>query len=203
MIPLFISFMKVRKGDLMITNNFFSAIADLRRNWGWFLFLGIILVLLGTAAVALSYTTTLVSIFFLGSILVASGIAELIYSFWAKEWTGFFVALLTGLLTLVVGALFLFKPIQVAAGLTLIIGLFFLVSGIFKILVSILVRFEHWGWVLFSGLVSAILGFLILSDWPEASLWVIGLFVGIDLIVYGWTWIILALSARNLELPKN
>ncbi len=181
----------------------FSAVDKLRRNWAWFLVLGILLVILGTTAVALSYTTTLVSIFFIGALLLISGIATIIYSLWAKDWSGFFISLLLGLLYAVTGYIFLHKPIQAASALTLIIGSLFLVGGIFKIITSLFVRFEQWGWIFFSGIISTLLGFLILQDWPEASLWVIGLFVGIDLIVYGWTWIILALAARNISLPKT
>lgn len=187
----------------MSTNNIFSTIDALRRNWAWFLFLGILLVILGTVAIALSYTTTLLSIFLIGVLLAAAGAAELVSSFWAKEWSGFLISLLGGLLYLVVGGIFLFKPIPAAAILTLLIGTLFLVSGIYKIVYSLWTRFQHWGWVFFSGLISTLLGVLILNDWPEASLWVIGLFVGIDLIVSGWTWIIVALSARNFSLPRS
>lgn len=187
----------------MSTNNLFSTIETIRRNWAWFLFLGILLVVLGTVAVALSYTTTLLSIFLIGILLAVAGLTELVSSFWAKEWSGFLTSLLGGLLYLVTGGIFLFKPIPAAAILTLLIASLFLVSGIYKIVYSGWTRFQHWGWVFFSGIVSTLLGFLILNDWPEASLWVIGLFIGIDLIVSGWTWIIVALSARNLSLPRS
>ena len=187
----------------MSTNNIFSTIDSLRRNWAWFLFLGILLVILGTVAIALSYTTTLLSIFLIGVLLAAAGAAELASSFWAKEWSGFLISLMSGLLYLVIGGIFLFKPIPAAAILTLLLGTLFLVSGIYKIVYSLWTRFQHWGWIFFSGVVSTLLGVLILNDWPEASLWVIGLFIGIDLIVSGWTWIIVALSARNFSLPRS
>jgi uncharacterized membrane protein HdeD (DUF308 family) len=180
----------------------FSAVENLRRNWGWLFALGIFLVLIGAGAIAASVYTTFVTIIFLGILLVVAGVTELIHSFWTKEWSGFFLNLLVGLFYLVTGALFLFKPLPAAAALTLLIGALFVVSGAFKIIGAIFSRVEHWGWILFSGIVSLILGIMILSDWPLGSLWIIGLFVGIDLIFWGWTWILLALGARSLKEIK-
>lgn len=173
-----------------------SPFRAIRDNWGWFLGFGILLIVLGTLAVGAATFTTFVSIFLIGVLLLAGGIAKVIYSFWAKDWGGFFISLLVGLLYGVTGAIFLAKPVQAAAGLTLLIGSLFVVSGCFKIASSIVARFANWGWLLFSGIVSLILGILVLSEWPLASLWIIGLFIGIDMIIYGWTWVILSISAR-------
>lgn len=180
---------------------FFDSIAAVRENWGWFLGLGIFLILLGTLAVGAAVATTLVSMIFLGLILSAGGLAKIIYSFWAKDWTGFFFSLLTGILYLVIGALFLFKPAQSAAALTLLIGCLFVVTGLFKIIAPLFMKFQHWGWVLFSGIVSLALGIMVLAEWPVSALWLIGLFVGIDLLIYGWMSIFFALSAKNLKAP--
>lgn len=177
----------------------FSSIETLRRNWGWFLALGIFLIFLGFLAVGSSVYTTFFTIFFLGTLLLISGIAKIIYSFWASEWSGFFLSLLIGLFYGLVGALFIAKPIPSALSLTMLIGSLFVVSGLFKIFASIIIRFEEWGWILLSGILSLLLGVLVLAEWPESSLWVIGLFVGIDLIFYGWTWVILSLAARKAE----
>ena len=176
-----------------------SPFKSIRQNWGWFLSFGILLVILGTVAVGAATFTTFLSIFLIGIILLAGGIAKVIYSFWAKDWGGFFISLLVGILYGVVGGIFLAKPIQSAAALTLLIGTLFVVSGSFKIVSSVVARFAHWGWLFFSGVISLILGILVLSEWPQASLWIIGLFVGIDMIIYGWTWVILSISAR----PRN
>lgn len=173
-----------------------SPFKSIREYWGWFLGLGILLVVLGTFAIGAATLTTLLSIFLIGVILFAGGVAKVIYSFWANNWGGFFTSLLVGILYSVTGGIFLAKPIQSAAALTLLIGSLFVVSGSFKIVSSIMTRFAQWGWIFFSGIISLILGILVLSEWPEASLWIIGLFVGIDMIIYGWTWIILSLSAR-------
>jgi len=176
----------------------FSNIETLRRNWGWFLALGIFLILLGLLAISSATYTTFFSIFFMSFLLLFGGIAKIIYSFWAREWSGFFLSMLIGIFYTLTGFLFLAKPVPAAAALTLLMGSLFLVSGLFKIIASVIVRFEQWGWVLTSGIISLILGVLILSEWPLASLWIIGLFIGVDLVFYGWTWVILALGARNV-----
>jgi uncharacterized membrane protein HdeD (DUF308 family) len=73
-----------------------------------------------------------------------------------------------------------------------------IVSGIFRIVGSLMSRFPHWGWIFFGGVVDLLLGILIWRHWPATSLWVIGLFVGIDVIFNGWTWILLALRLKSL-----
>lgn len=171
---------------------------EVRNHWGWFLASGIFLLLIGILALYSSIFTTLFTMAFLGSLLVIAGIVKIVYSFWGRDWGGFFFSLVTGLLYLVIGALVLWHPAKAAIALTLLMAILFVVSGIAKIVGSSFLRFEQWGWVLLSGIISLILGALILSEWPVSGLWVIGLFVGIDLIFLGWTWIILAFSAKRL-----
>lgn len=181
-----------------------SEIHKVKENWSWFLILGILLIVLGIIAVSASVYTTMVTVVLLGCLLAVGGIAELVYSFWSKNWSGFFLALVVGLLYLIIGLIFIFKPVQSAAALTLLIGALFVVGGLFKIITSIFVRFEHWGWLLFSGIISLILGILVLAEWPLSSLWIIGLFVGIDLIFMGWTSVVFALTVKRLqELRKQ
>ena len=92
----------------------------------------------------------------------------------------------------------------VVAGLVL--GLFqqaanFLVGGIFRVVIAAAVRFQNWGWAVVGGLLSIVLGVMIWQDWPESSVWAVGLLVGIDLIFTGWTWVALALGLRTLPRP--
>lgn len=169
----------------------------LRRNWIWFLILGIILIVLGIAAIGHTVYTTVASIVFLGILLLISGILQTVYSFWARKWTGFFLSLLAGVLYVVVGSLFIAKPLSGALGLTLLLGSFYVVGGSFRIIGSIMTRFDYWGWSLFSGVITLLLGILILAGWPETGLWIIGLFIGIDLIIFGWVWVVLALAVKS------
>lgn len=175
----------------------FDSLESVRKNWGWFLASGIGLVLVGLLAIGSSVFTTLFTVSFLGVLLAVAGIIEIVYAFWARRWGGFFVQLVMGVLYTLTGLLILWNPGAAAVALTLLMAIMFIVSGIAKIVGSLMGRFPHWGWVLVSGIISVLLGGLILGEWPYSGLWVIGLFVGIDLIFYGWAWILLALGAKD------
>lgn len=175
----------------------FCDIDKLRRNWGWALLLGIIFILLGITAISTSVLTTVVSMFFLGAILLTGGIVQIIYAFWVRKWSGFFLSLLAGILYGVCGAFLLAHPLAGALSLTLLLAAFYVAGGIFRIVTSLTTRFEHWGWALFSGIVKLALGLLIWAGWPATGLWVFGLFIGIDLLFFGWFWVLLALTAKN------
>ena len=87
--------------------------------------------------------------------------------------------------------------------MTLIIAIFLIISGIFRIVSALSERFTGWGWVLLNGGVSLLLGLLIYKQWPLSGLWVIGLFVGIDLIFNGWAWIMLSLAMRKPPVSNS
>lgn len=183
--------------NLGIFSKNFNDLEDLRKNWGWFLTLGILLTFLGVLAIAASTATTIVSVIFLGSLLVIGGIAQTIYAFWIRKWSGFSLSLLAGILYSVTGIFLIIHPIEAAISLTLLLAAFYIVGGLFRMITSVMTRFNLWGWALLSGTIKFILGMLIWQGWPETGLWVFGLFIGIDLIFFGWFWIVLALSARK------
>jgi uncharacterized membrane protein HdeD (DUF308 family) len=119
-------------------------------------------------------------------------------AFLARRWSGFLTLTLTGLLYLLVGILSIEHPTQAAEALTLLIALFLTVGGLFRIVTALSIRFPHWGWLLFNGAITLLLGVLIWRQWPESSFWVIGLFVGIEMILNGWTWVFVAIALRGL-----
>ena len=170
----------------------------LSRNWGWLLALGILMIILGVVAMAAPVVATIAVQVMLGWLLVISGIAEGIHAFMVKEWRGFLLELLSAVLYLGVGLLLLVDPLKGALALTLVLAVFLLVEGIFKIITALRVR-DHrgWGWLLASGIVSVVLGVLIWAQWPASGLWVIGLLVGIQLLFTGWSLVMLALAARG------
>lgn len=174
-----------------------DAVETIRKNWGWFLASGIALILIGILAIGSSIFTTLFTVAFLGVILLIAGAIEIVYAFWAHRWGGFFLQLFTGLLYLVTGALLLWHPAAAAIGITLFMALMFIVSGLAKMAGSLVYRFHDWIWIFISGIISVILGAMILAEWPQSGLWIIGLFVGIDLIFHGWAWVLLALGAKK------
>ncbi len=172
-------------------------IEEARKNWGWFLGLGILLVLLGAIMIGSAYYTTVFSVMLFGALLVSGGVIQFIQAFMARKWSGLFLSLLLAILYLITGILCVVKPTSAAISLTLLIAGFCLVGGLFRMLSSVMLRFEEWGWVFFNGLVTFILGLLIYSNWPISGTWVIGLFIGIDLILTGWSWVLLSLFVRR------
>lgn len=172
-------------------------VEGLRNTWGWFLFLGIALIFLGMMAIGAATAATVVSVEFLGTVLLISGLGQTVYAFWMRQWSGFFISILAGILYSVIGLFLIIHPLQGAISLTLLLSAFYIVGGLFRITASVMSRFEHWGWALFSGIVKFVLGMLILLGWPATGLWVLGLFIGIDLIFFGWFWVLIALTVRK------
>jgi uncharacterized membrane protein HdeD (DUF308 family) len=115
---------------------------------------------------------------------------------------GFALHLLSAVLYLIVGLFMLEDPVRAAAVLTLLLSASFLVGGVLRLVFSLVVRFPSWPWVFLNGLVDLVLGTLIWREWPGSSLWVIGLFVGIELLFHGWSWMILALTVRPYNVPQ-
>ena len=176
------------------------ALTDLQefsRNWGWFLALGIIMIILGTLALGSALVVTLVSMIFFGWLLIITGVFEGVQSFWQKKWGGFFVHLGVGILYAIVGFMLVANPEASAVALTLLMAIFFIVAGIFRIIAALSMRFPQWGWMLVSGIAALILGVLIWRQWPASGFWIIGLFIGIELIFTGWSWVMLSLAARR------
>lgn len=173
---------------------------DINAYWGWFLAWGILLLVLGIAAISAATLTTLISVLFLGFVITIGGVVIMIdtFTFWWRRWQGFILHLLIALLYLVVGVMLINNPVAAAASLTLFLGILYIFAGIFRVIYSLTVKLNRWGLSFFSGLVSLLLGILIVSSWPSSSLFIIGLFVGIDLVIAGWVYIMGALTAKNL-----
>lgn len=175
-----------------------SAIKELHRRWILFLLLGIGLIVLGLIGISASGLVTLASVVFFGWLLMFGGAGVVIHAFWAKRWSGFFLQLLSGLLYLIVGWMLAVRPGLGALTLTLVFAISLVVQGAFRIGTALSTRMDGWGSLLVSGIITLVLGLMIWNEWPLSGLWVIGLFVGIDLLFYGWWLVSLALSARRL-----
>jgi len=173
---------------------------SLRRHWAWYLAEGIVLVILGVAAVLLPVVATLAVTLELGWILLISGVIGLITTFRATGAPGFTWSLISGILGVVVGLLLLRWPFQGTLSLTAVLIAFLLIEGIATILYSLEHRrglFGRWGWLFASGIVDVILAVILIISLPGAALWALGLLVGINLIFGGWVLIIMALFARG------
>ena len=165
--------------------------------WGWFLAFGIALVALGIAAVARSVTVTVISMLYFGWLLLLACGIEVVQAIMVGHWAGFFHHLLAAILFGVTGLLLVTRPVVSAEVATVFMAMFFLVGGLFQLVDSFVVKLPGWGWQALDGAVTFVLGLLVLAQWPVSGLWVIGLFIGIDLIFYGCAWIALALGLRS------
>ena len=168
----------------------------LRNQWWYFLLLGIALVILGALCIIDPLVPTLASVFVLGFILMAAGITQIVSSFWAGKWSGMLMHMLIGVLYVVVGYMIVDAPVINMVLITKFIAIFLIVSGAFRMISALIVRFPDWGWALLNGGVTLLLGIIINRQLPEAALWVIGLFVGIEMLFNGWAWVMLALDLR-------
>ena len=175
----------------------------LRRGWGWFLALGIVLIVLGIFAVGWAAVVTVASVIIFGWLLIAGGVMQALHAFWRKRWGGFFVDLLTGILYVVAGFVVVANPGTSAAALTLLIAMFLIIGGLFRIAASATACSPNWGWILVHGIISLLLGIAIWRRWPVSGLWVIGLFIGIEMMLNGWTLVALGLAARKLPQVKR
>ncbi len=168
-----------------ISDFFLASLEQVRKSWGWFLVLGILLMILGAVCVGKSQTATTFSILALGWVLLISGVFWLVNSFFAFSWPGFFLYLLNALIRGVTGYLLLRHPDGGAAAVTMVLAGLFIVGGVFRTVGAAAIQFPRWGWTVFSGSVSAFLGMYLLATWPAASTYFLGLAIGIDLIFDG------------------
>lgn len=176
----------------------FPSKAEFKEHWVSFTVWGLVLIALGCIAIYLAQIATILTVVMLGALLTAAGVIVTFDSFktWWGRSEGFFLHFISGILYLILGILLLVSPLVGAITLTLVMSVFFIIIGIFRIILSPLLRFPRWGWSFVSGIITLILGILILAQMPTSGLFIIGLFVGIDLLLWGWTYLTLAIFAK-------
>src|SRR3974390_3607964 len=146
----------------------------IRGKWIWLVVLGVCLVVLGTILLGSPVIATLATVTALGVVILVGGGIEVVGAFWCQEWSGFFLALLSGILGVVVGLMLLGNPIQGGITLTILLASFLFVGGIFKAVAAIAHRFESWGWLLLSGVIDVVLGVVIWRELLSTRLTILG-----------------------------
>lgn len=169
--------------------------------WGVPFVMGLLLTLLGVVALGAATVTGLASIVLYGLLLLASGVLEIVYAFRVRREGNFLLYFLAGVLSVIVGGLFLAQPGVGLASVTLLLAGFFFANGFFRGLTSVLDRYSNWGWDLLYGVVSVALGVVIFAQWPISALWVVGTLVGVEIIVRGVSLIAASLAARRVLRP--
>lgn len=170
------------------------------RRYSWLFWLvGLVFIAAGVLAIALPHIASLAVEVFLGWLLAATGLVGLLNALFGKQRPGYLWDALAGLLGLVAGILLLVYPLQGTVTLTLILSIFFVVEGLAKIVSGLTNRHAGgWGWVVFNGICGVVLGLLIWTALPEASAWVLGLLVGINLLLFGIAVIMSALAIGRM-----
>lgn len=169
---------------------------------GTFLFFGIVLAILGVLAIFGSVFVTLGTVLVFGTLMITAGIAELIHV--GQAWHSKRVAwsILSGIIYLIAGGLTMYNPLAGAISFTLIISAFLITAGIIRCIYALNHRdLRTWAWFLFGGIVNFLLGAMIAIGWPVTGLWVIGVFVGLEMLTHGMAWI--ALSSAIREIGKT
>ena len=174
--------------------------AAVREHWKAFLFEGILLAILGLAAMIVPPLASLAVTIFLGWMFLVTGIAGLVLTYWARNMPGFWWSLISAALAVLAGGILLARPMQGVLTLTIVIGAYFLAEGVATIMYALEHRRElsgRWSWLLVAGLMDILIAFFIIAGLPGSAEWAIGLLVGINLLFGGATLIGMALAARN------
>jgi len=182
-----------------------AMVTSLREHWRLFLVEGIILVILGLAAIVIPPIATLAVELLFGWLFLFSGIAGAITTFMMRDAPGFWWSLVSAILAIAVGVVMLLWPLSGVLTLTLLLITFFVIEGV----ASIMFALEHkrelsgrWGWMLASGIIDLILAAIIIAGLPGTAAWALGLLVGINLVIGGTALIGMALHAREVD-PRS
>jgi uncharacterized membrane protein HdeD (DUF308 family) len=180
-----------------LSDAFVDEVNRVRSNWGLVLAFGIAQIIVGIVAVSFAFDATIASVLTLGIVLLISAGVQTAAAISTRGWGGFFLFLGLGILFGSAGLVMLVSPLAAAESLTLLFAVFCLVGGAFRIIVSLVERFPSCGWVVLNGAITIFLGVAILAQWPQSGLWVLGMFVGIDLIFNGASWSAIAFGVRR------
>jgi uncharacterized membrane protein HdeD (DUF308 family) len=176
-----------------------EAVRHLRAKWGWILALGIVFLIAGVIALGSVVIATASAVLVIGVMMVMAGVAEIIAAFSVKSWGRAALWIVLGALYVFAGIICFTNPFEAATILTLFLGLALIIGGIVRMFLAWQMRHagKPWGWVVFSGIISVLLGLIIVSHWPVSSFYTLGIFLGVDLIFIGSGWISIALALKN------
>jgi uncharacterized membrane protein HdeD (DUF308 family) len=175
----------------------------LRQSWGTFVALGALFTVLGVVGLIFVGLATLVTVLFVGWAFAIAGLAGVAHAIIRKGWSGFWLDLLSGLVTGLAGVFIIMHPLAGATFLTAVIGVVFLVGGIFRLGTGVAMKNPYAGWFVLHGAVSILLGLMILAEWPSTITWVIGTLVSIDLLMDGLRLISFGFAVKHHADPGS
>jgi uncharacterized membrane protein HdeD (DUF308 family) len=190
--------------DIPIIDDQDPLFGQLSKRWGWVVAFGVLSTILGIIGLGMTFGLTLAGVLVFGVLLVIGGGFQLVDAFMGKGWRGTLLQAAIAVVYLIAGVLMIFDPAGAAIALTLILGAALLTVGALRIAIAIQHRGERgWKWAVAGGIASLLLGGLILLEWPTSGLWVIGLFIALELLINGWTAIFIGLAARRAKQRRD
>ena len=173
-------------------------LSHLRMKWGWFVGIGLLLLICGAAALADLMVATVVSVYYVGMLMILGGVLSIAHGFQVKGWESSVLWALGGALYVLAGFFAFLNPVLASAALTLMLAAALIVTGVVRLIVGFRMRgMPGSGWILFAGAVTALAGIVIAVGWPVNSLWILGAFLAIDLFMQGWSLLFLGLALRG------
>ena len=171
---------------------------ELKKNWAWMLSLGIVMVMLGVIGLGMTVLFNEIVVMYFGFLLLFGSGVQLMQAFRAEAWKGRVWHVLIALVYIVGGIIAVTEPVIAGMTLALLIAWTLIVIGVLRLVMALQMRgAAGWLWTLLGGVLSVVLGVMIINEWPQSGLWVIGLFVAIEILFAGWSQIMIALAAKN------
>ena len=179
--------------------NLGEGIRALHAKWGWIVALGVVFMIAGVIALGSVVMATETAVLVVGIMMAMAGVSEIIAAFNVKDWGKFALWMLLGLLYVAAGVICWLNPLMAATTLTLILGIALMIGGIVRGYLAWHVREagKPWGWVAASAVITLLLGLIIIAKWPYSSLYTLGVFLGIDLIFIGSSWLTIGLALKK------
>ena len=172
------------------SHNLGTALTHLKSRWGWLVGLGAVLVVAGFIALLSVVEATIVSVLWVGVMMIVAGVVEIVHGFRMKGFGRSVLWVVIGALYILGGVFAVTNPLIASTVLTLILGIALLIAGFIRVMLGWHLKAgQHGGLVIFSGIVTALFGLIILIHWPVSSLFALGIILGIDLIQAGMSWI--------------
>lgn len=179
--------------------NLADGLKALRTKWRWVVALGVVFLVAGVIALGSVVAATASAVMIVGIMMLMGGAMEIFAAFNVKSWGKFLFWLLLGALYVAAGIIAIMNPFAAATILTLMLGIALVIGGVLRLFLAFQMKQAgaSWGWVALSGVITLLLGGMIIAQWPASSFFVLGIFLGIDLIFIGSGWITMGLALRK------
>jgi len=182
-----------------MSQNFDAALKPpFSEKWGWFVALGVLMIMGGGIAFGNVMAATVASVYTVGIVMLLCGILHMAHAFRVKKWESAFYWSFSGACYTVAGIFALLNPLLASATITLLMAVALIIAGVFRIWTAFKLRpLDGWRWIALGGLVTLVAGLVIAAGWPVNSLWILGLFLAIDLVMQGLALIAFGVLAKG------